>query len=82
MNIDYEKMWQEIIEGINENEKLPHEKTMKDFMEEASLNGNPITEHQARRLLKNLVEAGILTRRIVRKGHPVFYSPAIKDIAK
>lgn len=77
MNINYDQMWKEIIEEINKDEKLPHEKTMKDFMEEANL-----TEHQARRLLKNLVKAGILTRRIVRKGHPVFYSPAIKDIAK
>ena len=72
MEINYEKMWQEIVEGIHENEKADYEKSISDFMEETGL-----TKYEARKYLDDKVKEGVLVRRTLKNGGFV-YSPAIK----
>lgn len=63
-DIDYEKMWKEIIEvNYAETHLLAGEKTVMMFAKEAN-----VSEETARRLLDKLVKDNKMKKRIVRLG--------------
>lgn len=76
-DIDYDKMWKEIIEiGNSETHILPGEKTLKMITEETGM-----TENQARTFIKRMIEAKKLSVRTVqiRTARVNVYSPILHN---
>lgn len=72
-DIDYDKMWNEIIQQIQQNyNKFPYEKSIKEFAEESGL-----TIGVARNVLATLVQEGKLNVRQLQRGRTRvnLYSP-------
>lgn len=79
-DIDYDKMWKEIIEIRNARSRLlPGEKTIKMFMEETGM-----TEDSARAFLDKMIkDKKLRVRKIqVGSGRTNVYSPIIEDHLK
>lgn len=76
MDIDYDKIWDELIEEINKDKQQEGEYTIQEFASKAG-----IERKKAANMLDRMTEQGLLTKRKImsRGGWSFAYKPIIKE---